>query len=99
MIIGNCPASLIFLSLNILSGTALQHLSHKKHHRAHKVEQDQEMKILGHEMTTLASFSAEEKAPADINPEDIEEVVKKYRTCGRFESKDGLQNHFQVKHW
>ena len=93
MIIGNCPASLNCLSLQILSGTD------KKHHRAHKVEQDQEMKILGHEMTTLASFSAEKKAPADVNPEDIEEVVKKYRTCGRFESKDGLQNHFQVKHW
>ena len=59
------------------------------------------MKILGHEMTTLASFDTEE-APRDHNPEMIKEMkeeLQKYRSNGRFESRDGLTNHFQVKHW
>ena len=56
------------------------------------------MKILGQEMATLTSLDADSSLP-DHSPEGMKRTLEKYRSSGRFKSKDGLENHFQVKHW
>ena len=60
-----------------------------------------EMKILGQELTTLSTFDVNLPSP-DHHPEDVRDMknaLEKYRSTERFESKSGLENHFQVKHW
>ena len=80
---------------------SLRHLQQPlQEHGAHQVEHGHEMRILGREMTTLASFA--DSALPDASPEDIKNMKKdleKYRSSGRFESMVGLEKHFQVKHW
>ncbi len=90
----------------LMTGTRspLQLLSYPSKHGGggHQLGGYQEMKILGHEMTTLASFDTElspENAPEEIEVTKIKKDLEKYRSSRRFESKDGLDNHFQVKHW
>ena len=78
-----------------------QHLQYPvRNNGVHQVEHGHEMKILGHKMTTSASF--DDTLFPDPSPEDVKDMKKdleKYRSSGRFESKVGQENHVQVKHW
>lgn len=71
------------------------------HHERHGGHEVHDTMILGHELVTLVSFDDEEPHPKYKHEEvkKMQDDLEEYKNHGRFESSDGLQNHFQVKHW
>ena len=93
------------LAINFIISHALMYaMINEGSNNDHKTDQadnhDLELKVLGHELTTIVNFNDEEQPlPTHKEVKKMKKELATYRNSGRFESKDGLTNHFQVKHW